>query len=200
VQKERWYHVALRYSATSTDVFVDGNFAVSSSGRFSPISGYSPLLVSSLVSYPVNKGRVFGDIDDIRMYKRTLTNAEINLIYTTEKNLVAPPVAKDTVYIRDTIKTMVHDTVFKNVIVLDTVILGGSCAIYPNPVNRSDRIYIQTNDRPVTITIYNAAGQLVRREQLTTRNYIAVNNLAAGTYYLKIVSPFEQCGKKLVIY
>jgi hypothetical protein len=134
------------------------------------------------------------------MYKRTLTNAEINLIYTTEKNLMAPPVAKDTVYIRDTIKTVVHDTVYKNVVVLDTVILGGSCAIYPNPVNRSDRIYIQTNDRPVTITIYNAAGQLMRQEQLTTQNYIVANNLAAGTYYLKIVSAFEQCGKKLVIY
>ena len=210
VQKGRWYHAVVRYTATSTDVFVDGNFSVSSAGRFTFSAAYSPLLISSTITYPANKGKVFGNIDDIRMYKRNLTNADINFLYTTEKNMVAPPPKKDTIYKRDTLwridtlhtrdTIFIRDTLVNTIIRLDTIILGGNCIVYPNPVSRSGRLYIQTNDRPITVTIYNTTGQFMRRENLTTQDYISMNNLPAGTYYIKIVSPTGTCGKRIVVF
>jgi hypothetical protein len=197
IQKNNWYHVTLRYTASTTDVFVNGSFAVSSAGRFSQSAGYVPLMVASTISSPINKGRIFGNIDDLRMYKRNLSNAEINLIYNSEKNMSAPLPKKDTVYIRDTV--IVRDTVVKNTIKLDTLILGGNCMVYPNPIQRGGQLHIDTNDRPTSVTIYNALGQFVKTVELTTQAYIVINDLAAGVYYLKISSPSEACGKRIVV-
>jgi hypothetical protein len=208
IQRGVWYHAVLRYTATTTDVFMNGNFAVSSAGRFVNTPSYTPLVISSVISYPVNKGRIFGNIDDIRMYKRVLTNADINFLYNTERNLVAPAPVKDTIRIRDTIikrdTIILHDTVrvhdTTRITVLDTIILGGNCIIRPNPVSRSERLYIQTNDRPITVVIYTVGGQLVKKEVLTTQDFITLTNLPAGTYYIKIVSPTGTCGRKIIVY
>lgn len=200
VQRGKWYHAVLRYTSTTTDVFVDGNFTLSSSGRFTPKSYYSPLIVSSLYNGSTSKGRIFGSIDDIRMYKRALSNADISLLYNTEKNMVAPPVTKDTVLIRDTI--IKRDTITiiqrETIVKLDTIILGGSCIISPNPASNG-RLYIQTNDRPASVIMYNAAGQLIKKEELTVQDYIKVNGIPSGIYFIKIITPSGTCGKKIMI-
>ncbi len=205
IQRDQWYHAVLRYTSASTDLFVNGTIALSSSGRFTALSAYYPLLISCLIDYSTTKGRVFGNIDDIRMYRRLLSNGEIQALYNYEKNFEAPSVSPDTVFIRDTVSTIdtiystIRDTVFTTIYKLDTVILGGNCTIYPNPIKANGQLYVQTNERPASVTIYTSSGQFVRREQLTTQSYITLNNLPGGVYFIKVETFSGKCGKKLII-
>ena len=209
VNRNQWYHAALRYTNTTTDLFVNGEFKVSAAGRFTPRPYYSPIMVSSLYGGSTTKGRLFGNADNLRMYKRLLSNEDIKSVYDTERNWIAPP-SKDTVVVHDTIvrtdtiiryNTVIqHDTIIKQdtIVLLDTIIMTGDCVIYPNPA-KSGKVYIQTNNSATTVLIYNAAGQLVRREDVRGVNYFMVDTLANGLYFLKIITSAGTCGNKLIV-
>jgi hypothetical protein len=59
-------------------------------------------------------------------------------------------------------------------------------AVYPNPVSK----YFMITSPQVSIDeveIFNTVGQLVKTQKLTqTNNVINIEDLAAGTYYLRI--------------
>ncbi|QAA82169.1 T9SS type A sorting domain-containing protein [Aequorivita sp. H23M31] len=61
-----------------------------------------------------------------------------------------------------------------------------SFSLYPNPASDQLNIVLGSGFQLVEVNIYNSVGQLVKREQ---KELIDISELAAGTYYIQIISP-----------
>jgi Secretion system C-terminal sorting domain len=76
--------------------------------------------------------------------------------------------------------------------------------VYPNPIQSQFAVYLRNMTAAnATITLYNAAGQLLSTQQITLINgsqYIEVPSahLPAGAYTLRIVTPDFKYTKKLL--
>ncbi len=86
-----WHHVAVsvkRTSATGVNLYVDGQVIAS----FDPtpargdLGTRQPLLIGMHQSYPWFQGNFRGGIDEVSLYKRALSPAEIQDIYSAGKN------------------------------------------------------------------------------------------------------------------
>ena len=62
---------------------------------------------------------------------------------------------------------------------------SGKVQVYPNPV--TDKMIISTeNNDTETFSIVNLLGQNVQTGQLNGQKEVSVNELSAGTYFLKV--------------
>ncbi len=84
VERNKWYHVVLAYDENSIKIYVNGTIRlVWSNTRYSSSVG-SSLVVSSIFPGSALKGRIFGKIDDIRVYDIPMTEVEVNALYELE--------------------------------------------------------------------------------------------------------------------
>jgi hypothetical protein len=77
-------------------------------------------------------------------------------------------------------------------------------SVYPNPAQRTSTITyrVPTGQQPVSLAIYNAMGQLVRpvtSEVQSGRQQLALGQLAAGAYLVKLQIGEQLTSRKLVV-
>lgn len=74
-----WHHVALTYGAATLRGYVDG---VETTSRLSSSAPYEddPLVIGCDIDTAVPVAKLEGDIDDVRLYKRALSAAEIAVL------------------------------------------------------------------------------------------------------------------------
>src|SRR5690606_22959319 len=91
-QKDTWYHIAITYTATTTRVYINGEFAGSLSSRIAPtVTGKDLKIGSSEIS---NLEYFKGELDEIRIWNTARTAEQIQgdmnqAISPTDPNLVA---------------------------------------------------------------------------------------------------------------
>lgn len=79
LSKEQWHHVALTFDGRDYRLYVDGTMATQRHGQLTP-STQQPLRIGS---GPGPRKPLFfsGAIDDVRLYRRALNDAEITFLY-----------------------------------------------------------------------------------------------------------------------
>lgn len=86
----QWYHVAFRYDSTSQTValFLDGNQdGANATAPIPPNSTYGgPLIIGSSAVFPTTR-EFKGTIDEVKLYNRSLTNAEILAVVNNESSV-----------------------------------------------------------------------------------------------------------------
>ena len=73
-------------------------------------------------------------------------------------------------------------------------ITSSSVSIYPNPTKRI--LYIEKNQNPVNISIYNLLGKEVISSNSTNR--IDVNSLSNGVYFITIIDGINSSTIKFI--
>ena len=95
-----WYHVAVTFSSTNCNFYVNGVAAGSASGNFSIPNDSSPT-TTSIGSWEQDLGNglyatLAGSIDDVRIFNRALAANEVAQLYATEVVPPAPRAASGT--------------------------------------------------------------------------------------------------------
>lgn len=173
-----WQFFALTYNGDSVSIFVNDSLSNSflQTGNIYPSN--EPLYVGAH-NYSGDRNPFNGKIDDIRVFKRVLTESEINALYNANYSMVFDTThvtvndtitteVFDTTYvtINDTIITEVFDTTYVTVcdsisvtdtLIIDVTIVGiappnneNTIKVYPNPTN--DIVYIHTGDNYTNMT------------------------------------------------
>jgi len=78
-----WHHVAVVFSSTNCDLYIDGNPSGSFSGNFSVPNDTSAITSIGDWGADVGIGMV-GRIDDFRIYNRALSSSEVSQLYALE--------------------------------------------------------------------------------------------------------------------
>ncbi|KAB1158396.1 LamG domain-containing protein [Tenacibaculum aiptasiae] len=87
IEKGKWYNVILAYNKNSIKIYVNGEIRLvwSTTKYTSSYNSGTPLVVSSIFPGSTLKGRVFGSIDNIRVYNIDLNESEANAIFKLEE-------------------------------------------------------------------------------------------------------------------
>lgn len=165
-----WYHVVLSISSSTIKYFLNGNL-IGSVSRTNMLSS-STGYPYALVGCSRNLDRFFkGKIDDIRIYNCALSDTEINELYNLYLN---------TNEIED-----------KNL------------TIYPNPTN--SKLYLSTSSNFSSlnfgIIVKDVNGKVVLENTLDLNNldYIDLNNLENGVYFISFINQEAIVEKKIIV-
>jgi poly(beta-D-mannuronate) lyase len=74
--------------------------------------------------------------------------------------------------------------------------------VFPNPATKQINVKLSRNfETPTTVVLYNADGKELRKQNVTNNNIItlSVNNLEAGTYFLKVLCNNEMLTYPIII-
>lgn len=212
----KWHHIIAQRKNDTLEIYCDSKLVSQSytSQRFLNnqsgiiIGAQNPNIYRNFVHYHFN-----GCIDDIRLYRTYLSQADVQYIYNEEKctgykidtiYVTDTLIVMDTVIttIQDTITTALQDTVF--VTVQDTLKMNihitsippvqiSLIKVYPNPTK--EIIYISsTNYQDISnysIKIIDNASRLVY-ESYFNQQILEINMLdfgVHGLYYLQVFDP-----------
>lgn len=70
-------------------------------------------------------------------------------------------------------------------------------SVYPNPVN--DQLFIENDNNPFSMVIFNAVGQQVKSQTSTDGSRIIVNQLKKGIYFVKVTADKKSVTKKIIV-
>ena len=94
VKKDVWYHAAMTYSSDKLSIYVNGEQKTTSYKRFSSSNkSNEPFRIAcdyleGWYGYDEYKGRIFGSVDNIRLYSRVLNGQEVAHLFDLEKSTV----------------------------------------------------------------------------------------------------------------
>ena len=149
-----WQHYVLSMDDDSLKMYMNGQ------KQWSYFKGFTSTFTSDLIYIGISgntnyKGNLKGGVDDIRIYNRVLTSAEVTTLYN-EPN--------------PTTVGLTNIEFEKNTI-----------SIYPNPT--TDKIYLNSDLKINTVEVYDVMNKLVVKQ--TNFNMIDLKQCAAGIYFLK---------------
>ncbi len=83
---------------------------------------------------------------------------------------------------------------------IDEINVNDGFALYPNPAKENITVNINTKESPEVLYIYNALGELVKTEVLTSvQQKVSVSDLKTGVYFITICSKNSKQTQKLLI-
>jgi len=201
----QWHFVALSVANDSMRLFVDTrqvgvskvlgaidydyNFFVVGNYDYNSSMAYSGLL-DELRFY--NRGIDKNTIEEIRKAMFTMVDNEVVIIRET---------VTDTLIIRDTIRTVVYDTIFRNdtIIIRDTIRITGSKIIatpnsgnekvltsFPNPSTGRFTLQLPANEC-IPVSIFDNQGRLLQNYPACTGNTV-IEGLKPGTYFIRAIA------------
>jgi pectate lyase len=72
-----------------------------------------------------------------------------------------------------------------------------SVSTYPNPT--SEGFYVNAGETTALVIIYNISGELLITKTISGKEYIPVDGLRKGTYFVKITTNQGSLTKKLIV-
>jgi hypothetical protein len=204
-----WQFFVLTYNGDSVSVFINDSLSNSflQTGNIYP--SHEPLYIGAH-NYSGDRNPFNGKIDNIRIFKRVLTESEISALYNANYSMVF-----DTTHVtvNDTITTEVFDTTYitaydsvsvTDTLIIDVTIVGiappnneNTIKVYPNPT--SDIVYINTGNNYPNMTshkirIVNNSGQTIFENFIDTQLFsIDVSTFGAtGLYFIQIIDETSQ--------
>lgn len=176
--------------STHSQVLANGSFSVDGTILTCTFStpfeynGTDNLVITVDANQPGNNGST------IKFLQTAVTTDVTSLMIRTDNAAHnADPFNPPLNYTGTTTATSVQAKKTRPQVVLNGTFLGtdgftiNSVALYPNPVKNN--IFIESKENVAAGTIYNIAGQLIRKVVFTD-NKVSVDDLAAGMYVLKL--------------
>jgi hypothetical protein len=175
-----WMHVAVTFDGTKSTLYINGveDNSVIYASPVGIIANTSPVQIGSRGG----SNRWSGTLDDIRLYGRALSAAEVSDLFqdnssttrTLDASLKGQPQTEE---VQIELTETAEDTMF-------------GFKIYPNPVE--DRLHIQLNSReeiPVEVMVYDMMGrQYINKSEIPENGEIVLDlapvRMAAGAYLL----------------
>ena len=126
-KKNKWYFLAMTVSKTKLKIYIDGKIALNKTLDDKLETNTKDLLIGR--DMPGSDEYFKGEMDDFRLYNKTLSASEIGQIFAnkSERSMKSPcakpVVIQDTirVVINDTVRNVINDTKRQTVVVTDTV-------------------------------------------------------------------------------
>ena len=175
-EKIFYYLVGIyNYDTDSMFFYVDGvlSNSIAVNGGEIPISTSNVLIGATRWYNPTfNENYFHGIIDEVRIYKRAITNDEIDFLYTGQNNSVTE---------------IDNEQSIKN---------------YPNPFSDKTTIeFYNPKQSKYKLSVFNNLGELVFFQDNITTDKIQFerNNLQQGIYFLRLTSESKIISGKLVI-
>ncbi|HEY3370613.1 MAG TPA: LamG-like jellyroll fold domain-containing protein [Prolixibacteraceae bacterium] len=89
VTTDQWVHATMTYSANALSIYVNGQLKITSYDRFSfQIPANEPFRMASMWTGfwndGPNQGRIYGAVDDLRLYERCLNASEVKQLFDQE--------------------------------------------------------------------------------------------------------------------
>jgi len=214
-----WHFVVGTYDGQNIKLYFDGDLVdTQPTSVILPVDN-TPLYIgreSGGIDSPVPSGETirffFGEIDDVRIFNRPISQDEISLLYYENKCF---EIVYDTTYItiNDTITTEIFDTTFVTVydsiavtdtLIIDVTITGinppdnlNTIKIYPNPAK--DLIFIHSGNKYENMTDYsikiiNTTGITIFESNVTQQLFeIDVSDFGqTGLYFIQIIDNSSQ--------
>ena len=194
-----WHHIVATYIGNKSNVFID-NIEIAELD-FNPEKVIDKCGGRLLIGRGWKNNTEFfnGKIDDLTIYDKELTKAEIDELYNaTDKNTS----------VTDTVLITVQDTLNIYLSEIVTSINDASQAlatvkVYPNPTDENLTVSIDnyTNLSGVTIKVLDALGTVVHQQLITgSTQSIDVNSWTVGVYFLHVMNGNKTVDiKKIVV-
>jgi hypothetical protein len=183
IGQNNWYHIVYVFDNTAgTKIYVNGALTtLKVSGislSASNISSINTTLSGTMMVGNTNNSNNYwykGSIDDIAIYSRAITSAEVLSLYQNGY-------CQKTITVMDTL--MISSTLGVNSIQPDF----GTVKIYPNPSNSLLNVAVSKPSNNYTLNIYNSTGTEVYSAVLNTSSaQISLSSLgSAGLYIIRI--------------
>lgn len=206
-----WHHIAFSFDGLIYKVYLDNVSVYSSSSVGSGNIKYN----NQGNGFAIGRDGDFsswyfnGLIDDVSIYNRSLSQTEVNSIYT-QTALPCQVTVYDTthVIVYDTTQVIKYDTVKTYISVTDTLLINvtisgltapnntNTLKVYPNPAK--DKLVISTGSYSsmlgYTIKVTNALGQIVLLSAINHQEYIIDLSSWTGNgfYFLTITDPLNK--------
>ena len=171
-----WEHWVVTISNSQMKIYKNGILDQIQAFSLIPVNQNGPLLFGkNTLADNTNSEQFNGDIDDIAIYNRALTDQEVTNLYNSANT--------------NECLTMVINT---GVLSTTPVTYTSSVSIYPNPAN--DQITIDcgnlANVTGWSIKITNMLGQEVFNQPMNTQQYVVPLNTwsGQGMYFVKIIN------------
>lgn len=166
-----WYCIALRWDKSDKTMSIYRNGELNSltySGIASIQNTSVPLRIGQYVDAYDNSFR--GSLDELRIYNRPLTEAEIKTLYTS-----------------------------KVITSVDQVPGAKGIVVYPNPVHSGLNIVLPANSEKADFTLSDVSGRVILKGKLnSSENTIDVNSLKPGFYSIQVKDGKQAYSGKIV--
>ncbi|MEQ8324789.1 MAG: LamG-like jellyroll fold domain-containing protein [Vicingaceae bacterium] len=180
---DTWYHVVGVYTDNYVNLYVNGAQQNDSQnkgtgGKLSGVPSNAELNIGKLYVWnsPVSYHYFHGKLDDIKIYTRELSFAEITALYQNNYNCSGTITG-----------------------ISDEKDLNQNIQVFPNPVINNLQIAHSLSELP-NLELFNVQGQIVMsRTNLMTNEYIDLSNLTNGVYTARFSNANGQSTKRIVV-
>lgn len=171
VEKRKWYNIVLTTSDQTINIYINGQLKATSTGRFTSNTSNAQLAISSVLPGTALKGRIYGAVDDVRFYTKTLNTANIETLYNEE----------------------VSHEIISGISSTET----SKIRIYTNNQTQNS-VDIISDDLIQSIELFDINGASVYK-QITNAYSHKINNLTKGVYIVKAISNKHSYLRKVII-
>jgi hypothetical protein len=160
-----WYHIVVNKVSNSYSIFINGQLNSNGNGITNSSIGF--FTIGAVKNSSTNIYNFFnGKIDDIGIWNRALTQAEITDLFTSSS------------------------------VGISEVSQSNLFSVYPNPANSQINVKADTNLLGSIYTVYDNTGKVVLSGKINTENtVIELGNLSGGVYLFSVGENMKQTFK-----
>lgn len=176
---QTWIHVAVTFNGNRSELYING--VLDNAQNYSPTSIISNTAPLQIGTRNIGSNKWVGDMDDLRLYKKALSPAEIQQLYGfyAAARLAADREKEDMFYQANTDRSESPE--------IELPIIS---RIYPNPVDSDLHLDVpDLSDGETIVSLYDMRGNRVLERKLTVEGgkiYLNIRNLylTPGSYVL----------------
>ncbi len=172
VSPDTWYFVAIVNTPSENKLYVNGVLKAGTTKKYTTQYSNNKLMISSNYSSDNLKGRIFGAIDDVRLYNISLSESAIQSLYESDNTL--------------------------SISELRFSLNNKGVTVFPNP--SYGKFYVKSEEKIEAVYIYDLKGSKVKEVKNLNSEIMEISDLAKGVYILSIENANGNLtNKKLII-
>jgi len=183
-----WYHLVSVRNDSTLKLFVNGQLVANNPALGVPYYG-TAVTKKAIIGerFPLGGVNFDGIIDDVRMYKRALTDAEISALYYSPAGCSLSS----------------GELTCSNYVSVEESVLEDGFKLFPNPSKGLFDLEFGNNESNMNVFIVNSMGQIVYENKVpkfgNKSEKINLSGCAKGMYFVVIQTKDKEIAKKIII-